>query len=94
MGLVCRGDLLRTLVRGDDVIGARVRQLLLDYAGWRRRWLVDVDGGVVTISGHFVDDAERRIVVALTGTVAGVARVVVRPDHRRRPDAVPSLYPW
>ncbi|GDY29053.1 CBS domain-containing protein [Gandjariella thermophila] len=85
LGVVCRGDVLGSLVRDDDVIGARVRRLLCEYAGWRRRWLVEVDDGVVTVSGHFADDTEQRIVVALTETVAGVAGVVVRPDRGGAP---------
>jgi CBS domain-containing protein len=89
IGVVCRGDLLGTLVRDDDAIGARVRRLLCEYAGWRRRWLVEVDDGVVTVSGHFADDTEQRIVVALTETVAGVAGVEVRPHLPRRPAAGP-----
>jgi CBS domain-containing protein len=84
VGVVCREDLLRALVRDDDAIGARVRRLLCEYAGWRRRWLVEVDDGVVTVSGHFADDAEQRIVVALTETVAGVAGVEVRSAPPRR----------
>lgn len=75
IGVVSRRDLLRTLIRDDDVIKANVRSLLDDYAGSRRHWAVEVDGGAVSVSGDFSDEAERAIVSALTRTVAGVSRV-------------------
>ncbi|WP_436498328.1 CBS domain-containing protein [Actinokineospora sp. HUAS TT18] len=75
IGVVARRDLLRTLVHDDDVVAAHVRSLLDDYAGSRRFWAVEVDGGAVTIRGDFADLAERRIVGALARTVAGVTKV-------------------
>lgn len=75
IGVVARRDLLRTLIRDDDVIAANVRALLDDYAGSRRQWAVEVDNGVVIISGEFADDAERNVVAALSRTVAGVTGV-------------------
>ena len=75
IGVVARRDLLRTLIREDDVISANVRALLDDYAGSRRHWDVAVDSGKVTISGEFADDAERSVVTALARTVAGVTSV-------------------
>lgn len=75
IGVVARRDLLRTLIRDDDVISAHVRALLDDYAGSRRQWAVEVDKGVVIISGEFADDAERSVVAALARTVAGVTGV-------------------
>jgi predicted transcriptional regulator len=38
IGVVARRDLLRTLIRDDDVITASVRAQLDDYAGSRRQW--------------------------------------------------------
>jgi CBS domain-containing protein len=42
IGMVSRRDLLRTMVRDDDVIKSKVRGLLDDYAGSRRHWSVEV----------------------------------------------------
>lgn len=53
IGVVARRDLLRTLVRDDDVIAANVRALLDDYAGSRRRWTVEVSKGSVVVGGEF-----------------------------------------
>jgi CBS domain-containing protein len=75
VGVVSRRDLLHMLVRDDDVIKAKLRHLLDDYAGSRRHWTVKVVDGDVTVSGDFADDAERTIVAALARTVAGVYRV-------------------
>jgi CBS domain-containing protein len=78
IGVVARRDLLRTLVRDDDVIAAGVRALLDEYAGSRRNWSIEVDEGVVMINGEFADNAERSVVAALARTVAGVIKVDLR----------------
>jgi predicted transcriptional regulator len=75
IGVVSRRDLLRTMVRDDDVIAGKVRCLLDDYAGSRRHWAVEVSSGVVTIRGDFADEAEKSVVAALARTVAGAASV-------------------
>jgi len=75
IGIVSRQDLLRTMVRRDDVLAARVRFLLDDYAGHRRQWNVEVDSGRAAIAGRFADDAEERIIGALALSVPGVNRV-------------------
>ncbi|TDV42552.1 CBS domain-containing protein [Actinophytocola oryzae] len=75
IGMVARRDLLRVLVREDDVITGGVRGLLDQYAGTRRQWSVEVHEGAVTISGDFADDAEKSLVAALARTVAGVTTV-------------------
>ena len=77
VGIVARRDLLRTMVRGDDVITANVRGLLDRYAGSRRHWHVDVTDGQVTVKGDFADEAEKAIVAALARTVAGVSVVTL-----------------
>ncbi|HET9142290.1 BON domain-containing protein, partial [Actinophytocola sp.] len=79
VGVVARRDLLRTLLHDDDVIAAKVRALLDDYAGSRRRWTVEVTGGAVVIGGEFADAAERAVVAALAHTAAGVTDVSLRP---------------
>ncbi|MFE3289199.1 CBS domain-containing protein [Rhodococcus sp. NPDC059234] len=75
VGVVSRRDLLRTMVRDDDVIASKVRALLDDYAGSTRQWSVDATDGRVVVAGHFADEAEKRVVQALTRTVGGVTRV-------------------
>lgn len=72
IGVITRRDLLRTMIRDDEVIAAKIRALLDDYAGSQRQWRVDVAEGRVVVSGWFADDAEQRIVHALANTVAGV----------------------
>jgi CBS domain-containing protein len=76
--IVSRRDLLRMLVRDDDVIKANLRHLLDEYAGSRRRWVVEIADGEVVVSGDFADAAERAIVAALARTVAGVSTVELR----------------
>jgi CBS domain-containing protein len=75
IGVVSRRDLLRMLVRDDDVIEANLRHLLDDYAASRRNWTVEVQRGDVVISGDFADDAERAVVAALGRTIPGVSSV-------------------
>lgn len=82
VGIVSRRDLLRPLVRRDEAIRAGVRALVEDYDEHRNRWQVSVLGGVVTVTGDFADEAERRVLTALAMTVPGVVGVEL--------DAVPS----
>lgn len=77
VGIVARRDLLRTMVRTDDVITANVRALLDRYAGSRRHWEVHVTAGETTIRGDFADEPERTIVAALARTVPGVSAVTL-----------------
>jgi CBS domain-containing protein len=77
VGIVARRDLLRTMVRTDDVITANVRALLDQYAGSRRHWRVEVADGHVTVTGDFADTAEKSLVAALTRTVGGVRAVTL-----------------
>jgi CBS domain-containing protein len=80
VGIVSRRDLLRTLLRDDEAIRSEVEQRLDDYAGERGRWTVTAEEGIVTISGHFDDDAQEEIVAVLARTVPGAVRV---HTHRR-----------
>jgi CBS domain-containing protein len=84
VGIVARRDLLRTMVRTDDVITANVRGLLDQYAGIRRHWAVEVADGRVTVTGDFADPAERSLVGALVRTVGGVTAVTLRVDMPAR----------
>jgi CBS domain-containing protein len=84
VGIVARRDLLRTMVRADDVITASVRGLLDQYAGSRRHWEVVVSDGHVAVTGDFADDAEKSLVTALTRTVTGVSAVSLTVDMPAR----------
>jgi CBS domain-containing protein len=75
VGIVSRRDLLRTLVRADTAVAADVTAILNGYAGDAGQWIVDVDGGVVTVQGPFEDDSHRKMVTVLARTVPGVIRV-------------------
>jgi CBS domain-containing protein len=84
VGMVARRDLLRTMVREDDVIAANVRGLLDRYAGSRRHWEVEISTGQVTVTGDFADTAERTLVAALVRTVAGVKAVTLELETPAR----------
>jgi CBS domain-containing protein len=84
VGIVSRRDVLRTLLRDDTAIRADVRERLDAYAGEAQRWHVDVEGGVVTVRGHFDDERQQQAVSALVDTVAGVVRSHVHTGHWRR----------
>ncbi|MEU6641849.1 CBS domain-containing protein [Saccharomonospora sp. NPDC046836] len=77
IGVISRRDLLRSLVRQDDTIAAALRAVLAEYAGPRRRWSVNVVGGVAAIRGEFTDAAERQTIEALARTVPGVSSAEV-----------------
>jgi CBS domain-containing protein len=74
VGIISRRDLLRTLLRDDEVIKADLTQRLAEYAGDSGRWKVHVADGIATIKGHFTG-AEEEIVIVLARTVPGVVRV-------------------
>jgi CBS domain-containing protein len=77
-GIVSRRDLLRTLVRDDDVVAAEVRERLGFYSGQHGRWTVSVQDGEVSLGGSFDDEAERQVVTVLARTVPGVNAVHAR----------------
>jgi CBS-domain-containing membrane protein len=74
VGMVSRRDIIHLLARPDSEIEAE-----LDDAFRRlgRDWLVDVSGGVVTVTGP-VGAGEHGLAATLAETVAGVTAVVVR----------------
>lgn len=73
IGIVSRRDILRAVVRTDDVIGVEAQHRLDEYAGGRRRWTVAVTDGVVHVRGDFDDEVQRQIVAVLARTVPGAA---------------------
>ena len=80
VGIVSRRDILRTVVRTDDVLRHEIQHRLDEYADGERRWTVTVDGGTATIDGRFDNGTEREVVVVMARTVPGVGEVrVVEP---------------
>jgi CBS domain-containing protein len=75
VGIVSRRDILRAMVRGDDVLTAEVQHRLDEYADGQRRWTATVEAGVARIAGDFDDDTEEHVVAVLARTVPGVAAV-------------------
>jgi CBS domain-containing protein len=73
VGIVSRVDVLRTLVRDDDVIARYVRGHL--SAARRRRWEVSVTDGVVTLTSEGADETERHIAAVIAGAAPGVVDV-------------------
>jgi CBS domain-containing protein len=74
VGIISRRDILRAMVRGDDVLAAEIQHRLDAYAGGHR-WTATVENGVATVDGEFDDPTEEGIVVVLARTVPGVAAV-------------------
>ena len=75
VGIISRRDLLRTLVRSDDIVRAEVTTRVDAYTGGFQRWLVEVCDGRVDLFGQADDDAQERVLQALAGTVPGAASV-------------------
>jgi CBS domain-containing protein len=75
VGIISRRDLLRTVVRTDEVLRDEVQQRLDGYSGGTRRWTAAVTDGTATIAGTFDDETEQRIVSVLVHTVPGVGAV-------------------
>jgi len=80
VGIVSRRDILRTVVRTDDVVEREVQQRLDEYGGGPGRWVATVHDGLVSIEGELDDDVERTVVDIMARTVAGVADVKL-PDR-------------
>jgi CBS domain-containing protein len=75
IGIISRRDLLRSVLRTDDVLAHEVQQRLDAYAGEPGRWTATVTDGVVRIDGPVDDDEEQRVVEILARTVPGVTTV-------------------
>lgn len=73
VGVVARRDLLRGFARPDDDIRRDVLRLL-DELGQGTDWHVQVDDGVVAVSGPH-PERRQRIAAVLARTVPGVVRV-------------------
>lgn len=79
-GIVSRRDILRTAVRGDDVLVKEIQHRLDEYADGERRWTATVDGGVAVVSGDFMGDTDRTVVTVLARTVPGISAVRLDVD--------------
>ncbi|MFC7493572.1 MULTISPECIES: HPP family protein [unclassified Nocardioides] len=77
VGVVSRSDIVRALARTDETIASDVA-LLLNSVG-HDDWLVEVDDGVVSITGP-ADSGEASLARVLARTAAGVVDVRVMAD--------------
>lgn len=75
VGIVSRRDILRAMVRSDDVLAKEVQHRLDEYADGVHRWSATVDGGIATVVGEFTNETQRAVVQVLARTVPGVAGV-------------------
>jgi CBS domain-containing protein len=78
VGIISRRDILRSAVRGDDVLAREVQHRLDEYADAPGRWTATVHKAVATVAGPFTDENERTVVAILARTVPGVAVVELR----------------
>lgn len=86
VGVISRRDILRSVVRTDEVVRLEVQSRLDHYAG-ERRWTATVAAGTAVVSGEFDDQAQRVVVRALARSVPGVTGVVLRPPTGRHRSA-------
>ncbi|GAA3199689.1 HPP family protein [Dactylosporangium siamense] len=77
VGVVSRGDVLRTLLPTDDAAQREAQHRLDAYADGQHRWQVHVHDTVASIDGQFDEDTERAVAEALVRTTAGVTAVRV-----------------
>jgi CBS domain-containing protein len=85
VGIISRRDILRAMVRTDDVLTREVQHRLDDFADRPHRWMATVERGVARIVGDFDNDSEQAIVAVLARTVPGVAAVDVGAARPIRP---------
>lgn len=77
VGIVSRGDLLKVHLRPDDEIAQDVRDVLRTYATDDAASIdADVNGGVVTLTGHVGRWSTTAIVDRLIRQIGGVVEVV------------------
>ncbi|HKS44968.1 MAG TPA: CBS domain-containing protein [Amycolatopsis sp.] len=81
VGIVTRGDIVRTFARGDADIAADVRHHLAIYGG-ADRWHVQVRDGIVDIADEFDDGTDRHVATLLAQSVPGVVRAHAMAAHQ------------
>jgi CBS domain-containing protein len=81
VGIVTRGDIVRTFARDDADIAADVRRHLSCY-GRADRWHVEVRDGVVRIVDEFDDETDRHVAGVLAEAVPGVVGASVLARDR------------
>ena len=86
IGIVSRRDLLRTLVRDEEIIRTEVVARLTAYTAGRQPWQVEIDGDHVDVYGDIGDEAEAKVLHVLASTVAGVNHVALHPRDRATTD--------
>jgi CBS domain-containing protein len=79
VGIISRRDIMRAMVRSDEVLTREVQHRLDEYANGHPRWTATVQGGVARISGGFGTDTEQAVVAVLARTIPGVAAVDLGP---------------
>jgi CBS domain-containing protein len=87
VGIISRRDILRAMVRTDDVLTGEIQHRLDEFADRPHRWMVTVERGVARVIGDFDNESEQAIVAVLARTVPGVAAVdvgSVRPAQKGR----------
>lgn len=81
LGILSRGDLLRIALTPDAILQARAQAILDGYTG-TPRWHATVTDAAITVHGHFTDEAERRLALALARTVPGTRTATLGPTQR------------
>jgi CBS domain-containing protein len=81
VGIISRRDILRAMVRTDEVLAKEVQHRLDEYGAGPRTWTATVRGGIATVTGSFADDTEKAVVAVLARTVPGVAAAQVEVDE-------------
>ena len=77
VGIISRRDILRAMVRSDEVLAREVQHRLDEYSEEPHRWTVTVDSGIAHVAGVFVNDTEEAVVTVLARTVPGIAGIHV-----------------
>jgi len=75
VGIISRRDIVRSVIRTDDVLAHELQHRLDEYAGGQHRWNATVTEGNAIVDGVSNDEAERTIVTVIARTVPGISAV-------------------
>ena len=75
VGIISRRDIVRSVIRTDDVLADEVQHRLDEYAGGLQSWNATVNGGIAIVDGVSDDETERTIVTVIARTVPGISAV-------------------